>query len=152
MYEKLQTKRNQEMQASHRQGAMEARSPQLTKSIGNQAMIRLMGMDEEEKKPNATGIPDQMKQGLEERFRLSLDDVRVHYHSDRPARLNAWAYTQGSQVYVGPGQEKHLGHELGHVVQQKQGRVHATAYAAGLAVNDDEGLEKEADAIGQPLS
>lgn len=97
------------------------------------------------KQQNHTGIPMQMKSAFERNTGLSFDDVRVHYHSDRPAKLGALAYTQGNQVYIGPGQEKHLSHELGHVVQQKQGRVRPTTRIGGVGVNDDAGLEREAD-------
>lgn len=83
-------------------------------------------------KPNNTGIPDAMKARFENLSGFSFDDVKVHYNSDKPAQLQAHAYAQGNQVYMGPGQEKHLGHELGHVVQQKQGRVRATTSKACL--------------------
>ncbi|MCM1113052.1 MAG: DUF4157 domain-containing protein [Muribaculum sp.] len=88
-----------------------------------------------------------MKRQYESMSGLSMDDVRVHYNSGRPARLDALAYTQGNQIYVAPGQERHLGHELGHVVQQKRGQVRPTASMEGLALNLDEGLEREADAL-----
>ncbi len=94
--------------------------------------------------PNLTGIPNDLKQRYEERSGFSFDDVRVHYNSDKPAKLQALAYAQGNQVYMGPGQEKHLEHELGHVVQQKQGIVRPTTVVEGLPVNDD--LELESDA------
>ena len=60
----------------------------------------------EVKKPNLTGIPTQMRLNFERRSGLSFDDVRVHYNSDKPARLGALAYTQGTQIHVGPGQER----------------------------------------------
>ncbi|MDE6016016.1 MAG: DUF4157 domain-containing protein [Acetatifactor sp.] len=94
---------------------------------------------------NRTGVPDNMKRQYEALSGLSMDDVRVHYNSGRPSQLGALAYTQGSHVYVAPGQERHLGHELGHVIQQKQGRVRATASFDGVAVNLDDRLEQEAD-------
>ncbi len=94
---------------------------------------------------NQTGIPDDMKAQFENLSGFSFDDVRVHYNSDKPAQLQALAYTQGNQVHIASGQEKHLGHELGHVVQQKQGRVQPTMQLQGVNVNDNEGLEKEAD-------
>lgn len=97
---------------------------------------------------NSTGIPDRMKQKMEEHSGFSFDDVRVHYNSDKPVQLQALAYTQGNQVYMGPGQERFLGHELGHVVQQKQGRVKATGAVKGLPLNEDRGLEREADLLG----
>lgn len=98
---------------------------------------------------NLTGIPAQLKERLEESTGLSLDDVRVHYNSDLPARLDALAYTQGNRVEIGPGQERHLPHELGHVVQQKLGTVRANAmHASGVALNTDTRLERQADEIG----
>jgi len=98
-------------------------------------------------RPNLTGIPAQMKLDLERRSGLSFDDVRVHYNSDRPAQLQALAYTQGTQVYIGPGQERSLPHELGHVIQQMTSPVSATGFVNGFAVNDDPVLEAQADAL-----
>lgn len=95
---------------------------------------------------NRTGIPIQMKQEFEQRSGLSFEDVRVHYHSDQPAKMDALAYTQGNQIYIGPGQEKTLRHELGHVVQQKQGLVRPTAYRSSVPLNDDPALEHAASA------
>lgn len=96
-------------------------------------------------KQNNTGIPDNMKKRFEEFSAVSFDDVRVHYNSEKPAKLNALAYTKGTQVYIAPGQDKHLPHELGHVVQQKQGRVKPTGKINGVPVNEDTNLEREAD-------
>jgi hypothetical protein len=63
--------------------------------------------------------------------------------------LNAHAYAQGSEIHVAPGQERHLPHEAWHVVQQAQGRVKPTMQMkAGVPVNDDAGLESEADVMG----
>ena len=48
-----------------------------------------------------------------------------------------------------PEQEKHLPHEAWHVVQQAQGRVKPTMQLKGGAfVNDEAGLEREADLFG----
>lgn len=94
---------------------------------------------------NLTGIPDQLKSQAEQKSGFSFDDVRVHYNSSKPAQLQAYAYTQGNQVYMGPGQEHHLRHELGHVVQQKQGRVRPTGSVNHAPLNDDRMLEREAD-------
>lgn len=72
---------------------------------------------------NNTGLPDQLKSGIESLSGISMDDVKVHYNSSKPAAVNAHAYAQGTDIYVAPGQEHHLPHEAWHVVQQKQGRV-----------------------------
>lgn len=99
--------------------------------------------------PNLTGLPDQLKAGIEQQSGFAMDDVRVHYNSDKPAQLQAHAYAQGSNIHVAPGQEKHLAHEAWHVVQQKQGRVRPTIQMKGqVNINDDQGLEKEADEMG----
>lgn len=96
-------------------------------------------------RPNLTGIPTQMKLDFEQRSGLSFDDVRVHYNSEKPAQFHALAYTQGDQIYIGPGQERSLPHELGHVIQQKAGRVRPTRWIHGQPVNDHPELEREAD-------
>lgn len=102
-----------------------------------------------QRKPNDTGLPDPLKENVEQESGYSLDDVKVHYNSGKPAQLNALAFAQGSDIHVGPGQEKHLPHEAWHVVQQKQGRVKPTMQLkGGVNVNNDEGLEKEADLMG----
>ena len=58
------------------------------------------------------------------------------------------AYTQGNDIHVAPGQEKHLAHEAWHVVQQREGRVAPTFQAKGVGINDDAALEHEADVMG----
>lgn len=93
----------------------------------------------------STGIPGAMQERFEASSGLSFDDVRIHYNSPRPAKIGALAYTQGTQVYIGPGQERHLEHELGHVLQQKRGIVKADGYLNGLPVNRDPRLERAAD-------
>ncbi|MDE1462119.1 DUF4157 domain-containing protein [Spartinivicinus poritis] len=107
----------------------------------------------EEEKPlqrqkNNTGIPDHIKQGAEQLSGISLDHVRVHYNSPKPAQLNAHAYAQGNEIHMAPGQDKHIAHETWHVVQQMQGRVQPTTQCEGHPVNDDVALEKEADVMG----
>ncbi len=97
---------------------------------------------------NKTGLPDRLKTGIEHLSGYSMDDVKVHYNSDKPARLQAHAYAQGTDIHIAPGQEKHLPHEAWHVVQQMQGRVKPTMQAKGVVINDDRALEREADLMG----
>ncbi|NEQ85599.1 MAG: DUF4157 domain-containing protein [Moorea sp. SIO2I5] len=98
---------------------------------------------------NKTGLPDRLKAGIENLSGDSMDDVRVHYNSDKPAQLNALAYTQGTEIHVAPGQEKHLAHEAWHVVQQKQGRVRPMYREKGVSWNDEKVLESEAEVMGK---
>jgi hypothetical protein len=102
-----------------------------------------------QKKANNTGLPDNLKSGIENLSGHAMDDVKVHYNSNKPAQLNAHAYAQGSEIHLASGQEKHLPHEAWHIVQQKQGRVKPTLQMKGkVSINDDAGLEKEADVMG----
>ncbi len=98
--------------------------------------------------PNRTGLPDDLKSGVEALSGLSLDDVRVHYDSPKPDQIDALAYAQGADIHVASGQEHHLPHEAWHVVQQKQGRVPPTIHSQGQSINDNPALEREADELG----
>jgi hypothetical protein len=82
---------------------------------------------------------------------VSLADVEVFYRSPVPGRVGADAFATGSQIRVGPGQERYLAHEAWHVVQQRQGRVKPNAIVAGRTANIDAGLEAEADRMGARL-
>lgn len=139
----------------------------LQRTIGNQAVIQLFkdiglikdiskslqrkALPEEKKmkKENKTGLPDNLKAGVESLSGLSLDEVKVHYNSSKPAELRALAYTQGRNIHVAEGQESHLPHETWHVVQQIQGRVKPTKQFNGMAVNDNSELELEASEMGK---
>lgn len=102
-----------------------------------------------QQKKNNTGLPDNLKSGVENLSGYSMDDVKVHYNSNKPAQLEAHAYAQGTDIHLAPGQEKHLAHEAWHVVQQKQGRVKPTRQLKEkVNINDNEGLEREADVMG----
>ena len=102
-----------------------------------------------EPRPNNTGMPDNLKSGIESLSGFSMDNVRVHYNSCKPATVQALAYTQGTDIHVAPGQEKHLPHEAWHVAQQMAGRVSPTTNINGMPVNDNAGLEHEADVMGE---
>ncbi|UII34738.1 DUF4157 domain-containing protein [Fulvivirga ulvae] len=107
--------------------------------------------------PITTGnLPDNIKTPMERSFGQSFSDVKVHQNSSKASDLGALAYTQGTDVHFAPGQFNPdsksglelIGHELTHVVQQKQGRVSPTVQAKGVMVNDDPQLEREADVMG----
>lgn len=130
--------------------------------VDNRSMnlpLQRIGEDEDEslqmkpdttmqRKQNNTGLPDNLKAGVENLSGYSLDDVKVHYNSSQPATVQALAYTQGTDIHVAPGQEQHLPHEAWHVAQQMAGRVEPTTEVGGMPVNDNAGLEHEADVMG----
>ena len=111
-------------------------------------MMNNAAQREETPRPNNTGMPDNLKAGIESLSGFSMDDVRVHYNSSKPATVQALAYTQGTDIHVAPGQEKHLPHEAWHVAQQMAGRVSPTTNINGMPVNDNAGLAHEADVMG----
>ena len=91
--------------------------------------------------------PDSRVASIEKESGISFADVNIHYASSKPKELNAHAYAYGNDVYLGPGQEKHLRHELGHVVQQRQGIVKPMMQLKGFPVNTDSVLEKNAESL-----
>jgi len=128
---------------------------QLQRKIGNQAVLQFCSNTNKsnfdleqqliQKKSNNTGLPDSIKTRVENLSGYSMDDVKVHYNSSKPAEVSALAFTKGSDIHVAPGQEKHLPHEAWHVVQQKQGRVQPTFQMKDISINTNDFLEQEAD-------
>ncbi len=143
---KLYEMANNSMQASQ--------AAQFQNIVNNPATPQLSSIQkktnpESDRRENKTGLPDTLKLGIENLSGHSMDDVKVHYNSDKPSQLQADAYAQGADIHLASGQEKHLPHEAWHVVQQKQGRVKPTMQMKEkVNINDDEGLEKEADMMG----
>nr|WP_315482943.1 DUF4157 domain-containing protein [uncultured Undibacterium sp.] len=115
-------------------------------------LVTVQKVEDEESlqaKSTNSGLPHQLKNGIESLSGMRMDHVKVNYNSDKPAQLNAHAYAQGSEIHIAPGQEQHLPHEAWHVVQQAQGRVQPTMQMkTGVPINDDAGLESEADVMG----
>jgi hypothetical protein len=100
-------------------------------------------------------MPAAVRARMESAFGADFSQVRIH-EGPRAEALGARAYTQGADIHFSPGAyqphstagQELLGHELTHVVQQRQGRVQATTQAKGIDVNDDSALEREADRMG----
>jgi len=109
-------------------------------------------------------LPGDLRVQMERSMGEDFSSVRVH-QGKHVNQMGALALTQGDQLHFAPGQyqpgsssgDQLIGHELAHVKQQRQGRVAATTQAKGVAVNNDTGLEAEADtwgsmaAHGEPL-
>ncbi len=103
------------------------------------------------------GMPNKVKSKMEGSFKADFSNVDIHKDSAKAKEIGAYAFTQGNNVHFAPGQyqpesqkgQELLGHELSHVVQQRQGKVKPTTENNGLPVNDNKGLEKEADIQGK---
>lgn len=65
-----------------------------------------------QKKENNTGLSDNLKTGMENLSGISLEDVKVHYNSDKPARFTAHAYAQAADIRVASRLEKKRGAEV----------------------------------------
>ncbi|MFT6763707.1 MAG: hypothetical protein ACJAXA_002368 [Candidatus Aldehydirespiratoraceae bacterium] len=49
---------------------------------------------------NKTGLPDQLKTGIENLSGYSMDNVKVHYNAPKHAQLSARAYANGNKVHI----------------------------------------------------
>lgn len=112
--------------------------------------VKQHGDDQRNRTKNMTGMPDELKAGLEILSGFDLSDVRVQRNSPKPESMNALAYTRGNTIHLAPNQEKHLPHEGWHVVQQTQGRVKAgQPQSHQTLINTDPRLEAEAVRMGR---
>ena len=89
----------------------------------------------------------------EARIKYLMEKYRkiVHYDSPEPERYGVRAFTKNSEIYIAPGGESALPHELAHVYQQKTQSIPATGEINGEKVNTDSKLEKEADEISKNI-
>ncbi|MGB1206180.1 MAG: eCIS core domain-containing protein [Chitinophagales bacterium] len=112
---------------------------------------------QENKSSTSNGLPTEVQMKMENSLGADFSNVNIHKDSKSATDVGALAYAQGNDVHFAPGQFKPntqagqelIGHELTHVVQQREGRVKPTTQAKGLPVNDDKSLEKEADDMGK---
>ena len=66
-----------------------------------------------QKKENKTGLPNNLKSGIEDLSGYPMNDVKVHYKSAKPTQLQAHAYAQGSDIHVAvSGQDQYLPYEV----------------------------------------
>lgn len=100
-------------------------------------------------------LPEAVRGKMEAALGADFSAVRVHV-GPQAERIGAIAFTVGTDLYFAPGRyqpdtiqgQQLLGHELAHVVQQRQGRVRSPL-GSGLAVVQDRALEAEADRMGR---
>jgi hypothetical protein len=98
-------------------------------------------------------LPGDLQANIKKLTGADLDEVRVHYNSALPALEGAQAFTKGTDIHLGPGQNHQLAHEAVHIVQQRQGRVSDTVRSHfGLSIQDDAAMEREADLMARRAS
>ena len=103
-------------------------------------------------RPNKTGMPDHMLDNLEALSGYDMSDVRVHRNSAEPAKVGAYSYAQGTNIYLGPNRECDLGHEAWHTVQQKQDHCLMKHFALETLEIQDQKLERDANKQAYKLS
>ena len=87
-------------------------------------------------------LEPKLRHAAEQFFHADFSGVRVHVGTAAPA-IGALAFTLGDQLHFAPGLYdpttrkgmELLGHELTHVVQQRDGRVE-NPYGAGISVRN----------------
>jgi hypothetical protein len=105
----------------------------------------------------SASLPGTLRKLLENILSADLSNVRLHVGA-QAERLNAAAFTLGSDIHFAPGFCRFdtreglslLGHELAHVLQQRSGRL--LPHHAELAVVHDAELEWEADVLGSLIA
>ena len=103
-------------------------------------------------------LEQTVQRQLECVLQADLSSVRVH-ESPGVAAAGAVALTAGNDIYFAPGFYDPcsrdgltlLGHELAHVVQQREGRV-ANPFGTGTALIHDPLLEREAARLGRTVA
>lgn len=77
---------------------------------------------------------------------VSDSEVSIIRNSAEPYKIGAYAYTRGKNIYVAPGCDETIPHEINHYKQQKQfGHQTTTDIINGQAVNNDIRLEANAE-------
>lgn len=132
-------------------GVTQARSTQgISSTQLPTGQLRLIG----DGRPLDPGI----RHTMEAFFDADFSNVRVH-EGPMAQAIGALAFTVGETLYFAPGLYdpttregvELLGHELTHVVQQRDGRV-VNPHGAGVAIVQDPALEDEADRMGQQIA
>ncbi len=129
------------------------------RAIGNMTAQRMPADGMDQASPT-TDVRAMGNEAIQERDIYDFSDVRVHKESVSAVKLGALAYTQGDDIHFAPGQYKPhtnegkmiINHELGHVIQQRQGFVRPTRTIHGTPVNDNHILESEAARLGVTCS
>lgn len=157
---KVQRKKNEDVKPLQPKSSGKTMAPPPFSLSSTEAPSQLKSatsqLKEEPKSGGAAGkLPEQVRGKMESAIGADFSSVSVHTNSNQAMEAGALAYTQGYEIHFAPGQydpqsksgQELLAHELTHVVQQSEGRVKSTGQVAGMPLNDDKSLEKEADDV-----
>jgi hypothetical protein len=158
-YEPVQNKGNEEDEPVQKQGKEEEEPVQKQEEDKEAAQMKSSeeGNSTMFGEGTSSTMPEQVQTKMENSFGTNFSNVTIQQNDGRATQLGALAFTQGNDVHFAPGQynpnsgkgQELLGHELTHVVQQRQGKVSSTKQAKGVSINDNPSLENEADVMGK---
>ncbi len=103
-------------------------------------------------------LPNKLQSNMETSLGQDFSNVEIHTNSQKAVQMSARAFTQGENVHFAPGEfnpnsskgKNLIGHEFTHVAQQRAGVVKPTkVLQKGVAINDNQSLETEADTFGK---
>jgi hypothetical protein len=107
--------------------------------------------------PTGSGEPllPAVRAKMEAALGMDFSAVRIHT-GPQADQVGALAFARGNDIFFAPGQyqpgtergQELLAHELTHIVQQATGRTGTSREVGGVRINDDPGLEREADEMG----
>jgi hypothetical protein len=108
----------------------------------------------QDESPN--GLPKELRLQMEDSLGHDFSTVQIIRDSQQALASGAEAYAAGDTLHFAPGfynpasaeGRALIGHELAHIVQQREGRVQASREVNGMPLNDDHGLESEAASLG----
>lgn len=128
-----------------------------------ESFVKPKGAQDSFSPPKSSGkqhksLPDKLQSNMESSLGHDFSNVGIHTNSQQAVQMNARAFTQNEQVHFAPGEfnpnsskgQNLIGHEFTHVAQQRAGVVKPTkVLQKGVAINDNAGLENEADNFGR---
>ena len=143
----------EEMQAKMNPTQLQEEEEEMQAKMDQSAQVAQSGPETH----SSTKMPENVQAKMESSLGADFSNVNIHKDSSKASDVGALAYAQGSDVHFAPGQfkpESHagqelLGHELTHIVQQREGRVSTNIQKKGMNINNDPGLENEADQLGK---
>jgi Domain of unknown function (DUF4157) len=106
--------------------------------------------------PSSGALRGPLRARAEAFFEADLSSVHLSIDGV-PGRVGAVALARGDTVHLAPSAlqlppaalDELVGHELAHVLQQREGRARPRRTVDGLAIDDDPVLEAEARALGR---
>ena len=126
----------------------------LQRTVGNRAVQRMLvqRVEEEDPRRRGTGLPDNLKSGVESLSGMAMDGVKVHYDSALSTEFGRQAFTQGNEIHLGrPYEEDLIPHEGWHRARREMGRIKPTMQLKLAVGPANDHYEREADRVASSV-